>query len=387
MKKYTLILMLASFLFACNRPMKLLDKGKPEKALDVSMKRLKSGKVKEDHLYVFEKSFMLATQADAQWVDETRRYGEPALWVKIYKRALAIEDRQQKADKVLTRLNAKGYYPDLEFYAANALIEEARDNVARYYYSKAQAFIPAAQNDDRQAARKAYRWLTEVQRYRPNYKDAKSLASEMFDIGTTHVLVNPREDGIHSIQAQRLFSVFFRNESFPQRLDWEVLHIDYPAYETIDYRLDLEFDELYVSWDREEIVNSCSNTVSIEDGYEELEVWSEKDSAYVIERRPIYVDVSVTVNNFAQRKHADLSLQANLIDLKDNQIINYFSVARTEDWLNEYSQVYGDRRALTTACTVWDGCRRPFPSDYELLRAAAEGLNRQFYQVVEDEIN
>lgn len=367
-------------LFACNRPMKLLDKGKSKKALKASMNRLKHGKVKDDHLYVFEKAFLRLTENDAKWVARMRQHEHPAIWIDIYKKAKAIDKRQRKVQAINNRLQHKGYHPSLDFYPASALIEEARDNVALYYYAKAQEFIPAARSNDRKAARKAFHWLSEIEEYRTGFRDTDFLLREMRAIGTTHILLNPIEG--YARFDGRLYDEFFRHEYFPKRLDWEVLHLGRPKQEEIDYRLDMIFDRVYVSWENV-TSNACTNTVQVQEGYQEVKVWNAQDSAYVTERRPIYVDVSVTVNTYTQEKYAELRLQANLIEAASNQEVDYFRLSHRENWENQYSEVCGDERALSNTCNTQGGSECFFPSDRALLINSARALNHRFYRLVD----
>jgi len=190
-------------------------------------------------------------------------------------------------------------------------------------------------------------------------------------------LLNPIEG--NPFHDHRLYQAFFRNEHFPKRLDWEVVHIDRPLDEAIDFRMDLLFDEVYVSWDKETF-NTCSNTTKVQDGYEDVSVWCTRDSTYVIERRPIYIEVSVVVKNYVQQKHADLGIRANLIDEATEEQVDYFRLSHKESWRNRYGKLNGDRRALENKCKVWTGCRQFFPSDQALLLDAARALDHRFYE-------
>ncbi len=383
MKKVSFILVAVIFLSACNRPVKLLEKGKSKKALKSSMNRLKSGKVKDQNLYVFEKAFLLETEKDAQLVASLKRKGDPALWLDIHKTAKNMVKRQSKVEKVLNRINNKGHHPRLDFYPAKELLEEATDNVALYYYAKAQEFIPAAHSNDRQAARVAYKWLRKSQEYRANFKDSRLLANEMYDIGTTHILLNPI-DGFNS-KDDRLFSSFFGRQSFPERKNWEVFHLAPPSGEDLDYRVDMSWDKVYVSWDDVD-QSFCSNTVSVQDGCEQVQVWSAKDSTFVTENRPVYIDVSVTVNTFYQNKYAELRMNCNVYNLATRQRENYFDINHQENWSNEYSRVLGDDRALSGTCGNAGGSKACFPSDWTLLRSASYDIYRKFDCVIDREI-
>jgi len=371
-------------LSTCNRPIKLLEKGHSEKALKVSLKRLKSGKIKPDHLYVLEKSFLLETEKDAQKVAALRQKGEPALWLDIHKIALGMIKRQSKVSAVQNRLNNKGHFPNMDFYPANALLKEAKENVALYYYAKAQELIPAAYNDDRLAARKAFQWLEKSQEYKADLKDSELLSNEMYAIGTTHVLLHPIE-GSNRYDKQ-LFKHFFNRQTYPNRNNWDVLHLTPPSNEDLDYRIDLNWSKVYVSWD-DTSESCCSNSEEVQVGCVEVKVWSQKDSAYVVETRPVFETVSVTVNSFYQSKDAQLKLSCDLYNLASQHHEKAFAIQQNEYWSNEYSETCGDIRALGLSCNDLGGSEAYFPSDWSLLKSATNHLNRRLNKVIVKEIN
>ena len=370
MKKIIYLSLSLLLLFSCNRPLKLLEKGKDKKALKSSLLRLKRGKVKPDLVYVFVQSFHNVTDKDAQIISEMRNAGQPKLWLKIREKAIDIDNRQIQVEKIAQRIATKGYFPDLDFYPAKKLIEEATDNVALYYYAQALEFIPSARNGEKRAARKAYAQILNCRKYRPSFKDALELEDEMLELGITHVLVQPVESNLSLELEDQLVEMFFYKNEFPKTYNWKVIYFEKPAETVIDFYAEFYFDNLredgcYTSQ------SCCSNTETVQAGCEIQKVWNEKDSVYVEISVPIYEDVSVSVTTYRQSLDTSLELFCDIINAKTNQKSKSFSVYERSCWGNEYSNVSGDRRALNFLCSDEGGWRRSPPDPIELWFTAA----------------
>ena len=141
---------------ACANPAKLLEAGKYAQALKVSSRQLQNGRVKAAELAALENAFYQLTQADSQQIDELKATGRPDIWPKIYDLALEIRDRQTKLETLKNHLAESGYFPELNFFPAAALVTEAAQKSALYHYASAQGHIPLARNGNRPAARRAY---------------------------------------------------------------------------------------------------------------------------------------------------------------------------------------------------------------------------------------
>ncbi|MFK8006762.1 MAG: hypothetical protein AB8H03_10335 [Saprospiraceae bacterium] len=364
-------------LISCNRPMKLLEKGKDEKALKSSLQRLKRGKVKPALVDVFEQSFYNVTDKDAQIISEMRNAGQPKLWLKIREKAIDIDNRQLKVEQIAQRIAKKGYFPDLDFYPARNLIEEATDNVALYYYAQALEFIPAARNGEKRAARKAYAQILNCRKYRPKFKDTPELEDEMYELGTTNILVQPVASNLNERLEGQLLDGFFYKNKFPKTYKWKVIHLEKPSGTNIDFYAEFYFDNLRESGCYTNQA-SCSNTKTVQAGCEIKKEWSEKDSAYVEVTVPIFKDVTVFVTTYEQNLDTSLELFCDLINTKTNQRIKTFSIYRSNSWDNTYSEVSGDHRALTLFCSDSGGCFRYPPDPINLWISAACSTRRSF---------
>lgn len=385
MKKIFYLCIPFFLLTACNRPLNLLEKGKDKKALKASLNRLKNGKINSSHIYVLESSFQNITISDANRIQQLKEKGEPKLWLEILDEAYVIHKRQTKVNKVIHRLNRKGYNPEIKFYPAKKLIKEATDNVALYYYAKAQEYIPAARNNNKEAARKAYALILECKKYRVDFRDTDTLQNELYELGTTHILLEPITGDLRTQVGDRLLNNFLYNSKFPKRDKWKVLHIVEPSSTSMDYEIVFYFDQLRVVDDYERD-DRCTNTETIQVGTTTEKVWSAKDSAYVEIVKPVYQDISVTVITTRQVKNSSLKLYGDIINSKTGRVEDDFILSNTQCWSNEYSRVCGDRRALGISCSDEGGTNKSPPYEMEQWLDAARCLRGSFYRCVKKRI-
>ncbi|PHN00622.1 hypothetical protein [Flavilitoribacter nigricans] len=377
-----LLSILIVFLAACANPAKLLEQGKYAKALEVSTWQLKNGRIKAAELAALESSFYLLTQRDSLEIARLRSSGRPEVWPDIYEIAGKIQQRQSKIQELQDQLSQSGYFPDLPFYPATALREEAAEKSALYFYARAQESIPAARNGDRKLARTAHEELTRSLSYIDDFRDAPDLLSEMRDLGTTHLLLLPGSSGYRgNVREPGLLNQLYWNHRFPERMDWLVVHNNPGTAPFIDFEMDFFFVDVFVGFDQER-VSSCTNSVEVEDGFKLKKVWSEKDSAYIEIKEIIYKTVSATVETIEQSKEAGASLQLTVYDPHTNEVYSQNRLSGAADWYNVYSRTSGDDRAMTGSCTSAGGMWCSFPFDSSMLEDAVDELRWPFWRRV-----
>ncbi len=366
---------------ACASPQKLVENNQYEKALHVATKRLKKGKAKWSNLTAFEKSFKALNAADSIHVQAMRSEGRPELWPEIYEKAVAILNRQRKVAPVVNRLHDTDFEPVVSFYPARALKEEAADKSALYFYAGAMEYLDRARNGNRQAARRTHGLLDRCRYYRSNYKDAPELQQEMYALGTTHILLSPLADAINPRFEHDMLSEVIGGKRFPYREGWQVIHLNKKSIEKPHYIAEMKLYDLYVSGNNCSS-SCCRNSKEIEVGYEEVEVWNETDSVWVIEQYPIYEKVNVRVRTYTQAKSASLKMHFSIVDATSGIETNYKSFSACDSWANVYSEVCGDQRALDGSCSDEGGTKQSFPSDGYMLASSAADLSCVFYRAL-----
>lgn len=367
------------FLFSCSSPQKLLEEGKYLKAHKVSLEKLKQRKIKQEYIYTLEAAYTLLTERHQKIFENGKAQQKPAMWPRLFEHCLMMYDLQKDTREAEVRLRSNGYQPQLKHLPVEDWLEEARLNSAIYYYSLAQEHIPAARRGNQLAARQAFDLLKNVQNYLRSFRDTPQLTDEMYALGTTHIQlnlqINPYEEQLEST----FFDLLFARTQFPLRKDWQVYYLNASQEQKIDYDLDLYFSDLYVS-NEDCRSSSCSNSEEVCVGYREVEVWSEQDSAYVVEKEPIYETISVTVTTFFQSKSSHLLLNYVYRDRAREQEVFFQQRGGACDWSNCYSTYFGDPDAMNLFCSTVIGSYSDYPSDWDLLVDAARSVRRPFYK-------
>ena len=387
MKTYIPFSLLFILIFSsCVNSHKLIQNEKYEEAMALSLRRLAKGKVNSREIDALDISFSMIILKDKEEINALKNSGDPSVWPAIYTKALNIDDRQSRLEPVLRRLTNAGIESTIELYPAKALVKEAREKSAIFFYAKAQQYIITARNGDRQAARKAYYALERCRTYIEDFKDASSLSNEMYDLGTTHILVNPIPDKRDALFHEDLFAEVFANVAFPQRFDWQMIHLFRAAAPRVHFRADFTLGDFYVSPNGLSS-SCCSRSEDIKVGEREVKVWSEKDSCYITEIEDIIETVSATVTDYEQYKRANLNVYFQMVEEQSSTIMRQEILEGRTSWSNDYSEFSGDARALGGLCDVSMGSPSSYPSGEGLLLKAAcsvqPGIRRLFKEAVD----
>ncbi len=369
-------LLLSMLLCSCAGPQKLLERGNPDKALQLSLNRLQRGRLKEKNLDGLRQSARALAARDSAILGDWVASRMPELWPRVFEKAQVISRRQSRMAAVLEKLAQAGIYPEADTIPVEALIEEAREKSAIYYYARAQEYVPAARSGNRQAARHAFSYLESCWQYLPGFRQSLALHREMQQLGTTHILLRPVAGPWGLYQENHQMNRLLQGLAFPMRDGWQVVYLTAPDGQAIDYELEIYFDGLYVSGEHQE-VHTCHATAEVENGFITRQEWSPKDSAFVEVKETQYIQVSATVTATRQSKSADASLVLRLIDTGTGVETYRTALTGHDSWSNEYTTVTGDERALDGQCASAVGTCWMFPSDWTMLDNAVDNLRWQ----------
>lgn len=372
MKLLTACLVL--FLFcSCSNPQKILEKGDPNRALTLCLKKLKNGKVKSEHLHTFQKAFKIVTKRDRADIDRMRNSGKPSIWPVVYRKVSEVSSRQYAAESVENRLRNEGFKVNLNYLPTERLRAEAAENSAIYYYARAQEQVLFGRNGDREKARQAYHFLEKCLSYVSDFRDAGELLSEMKDAGTTHILLRSVLTG-NVWQEEALLNDLLGPLPFPMIDEWQIIHRTAPTNQIMDFIVDAEISQIYVSPNRTD--ESCCQAERKIKMREKVErIWDEKDSVWTEIRTPIYETIRARVVTTEQTKTARADLQLFLIATESQTTIDQKDLSSNSCWNNTFSDVSGDSRALCgSTCNDEGGFWHSFPSDNSMVSSAIGSL-------------
>jgi len=382
------IYFLFCFLFfaSCTSLDKMLEQDKYEEVFELSSQRLKRGKVKWKNLSAFEKSFAQLNNQDLDMIERMRSQEQANLWPRIHQVATYIADRQDRIVPILQRVADTYSEPAVTLYPIEDLLEEAAEKSAVFFYASAIEYLEQARKGNRQLARKAFDYIRRCRSYRPDYRDAPALEEELYELGTTHVQLQPVVSSKDPRFEGELLLEVIGSKSFPFRQGWQVIHApESPEVERIHYYLEMAVEDISVSGDYCNS-SSCSESAEVENGTITKQEWSAQDSAWVTIEEVQYLTVNVRITTYDQSKSASLRVNTVLLDAATLRPLDQQSWCRGDTWNHSYSKLSGDDRALNS-CKHIGGIAAFFPNGTGMLFDAARSISYLVYQDLEEGVD
>ncbi len=365
-------------ILACSSPAKILETGRYDDVIDLSVRRL-AGKAqkKEALVAVLEAAFAKATQLDMDRAAELKESGRPEDWERVYAIYRNVERRQDKIAPLLPLVDESGKKAVFRFVQLNDLQKEAREEAAAALYNDALRLVEIARrSSDKEAARRALGQLERISQYYRSYRDCDILLAEARDLGTTYVLV-AMENRAPVVLPLGLEADILQLGFGNQRDKWRVFHTIPEDGRVYDYQV------AYILIDVEnspEVVRErqYEESKEVQDGF--VYVLDErgnvrKDTAGNDIKTPKMVQVKAFVVEQIQYKLVRLSGRLVLSDLRNNTIIETQDLGAESVFEHYASTFRGDPRALSEDSKRRIGNRPiPFPSDEYLIYEAAKRL-------------
>ncbi len=365
---------------ACQSPRRYIERGDPDTAITIALRRLSGKKNKKTALVKdLEQAFAKAQSRDLILARNLANSGRPEEWERVNRLHRQIAARQNRISPLLPLVSKDGYRAKFEFVDIAEMENESRRQAAEYLYQQAQTLLEQGRRGDRQAARDAYEALQDIEnRYFRHYKDKDDLMREARSLGITYVgfeVINQSGKILPARFNDRLLA-FGTNEL---DTEWKRFYLNPERDLALDYRVLFYIDHIDISPERVR-ERTYTDEADVEDGWEY--VLDErgnvrKDSLGNDIKKPRIVRVRADVVEVLQTKAARLG---GLLEIRDDRGLRLFSRPMTAEVLFEnYASTFrGDRRALSRESRARIGnAPMPFPSDADMLLQAAEHLKPQ----------
>lgn len=365
---------------ACQSPRRYIERGDPDTAITIALRRLSGKKNKKTSLVKdLEQAFAKAQSRDLMLARNLASSGRPEEWERVNRLHRQIAARQNRISPLLPLVSKDGYRAKFEFVDIAEMENESRRQAAEYLYQRAQTLLEQGRRGDRQAARDAYEALQDIEnRYFRHYKDKDNLMREARSLGITYVgfeVINQSGKILPARFNDRLLA-FGTNEL---DTEWKRFYLNPERDLTLDYRVLFYIDHIDISPERVR-ERTYTDEADVEDGWEY--VLDErgnvrKDSLGNDIKKPRIVRVRADVVEVLQTKAARLG---GLLEIRDDRGLRLFSRPMMAEVLFEnYASTFrGDRRALSRESRARIGnAPMPFPSDADMLLQAAERLKPQ----------
>ena len=372
-----LFTLVSFFLNACVSPQKLVEQGNYDSAIIQSVKKL-SGKKNKKVKYVLalEEAFEKATRRDMQRAEMLKRENRPENWAEINAIYRGIRKRQERIEPLLPLVDQEGIKANFRFVRVDGLERESKEKAAAYLYDQAQELLVDARQGDKYAARQAFTTLEKIDNYYRDYKDKRYLMNQAKDLGMVHILFKMQNNArviLPSDFERELKRISVRDMDS----EWKTFHLRPVSGLNFDYSVVMNITDVEVSpaMVKERVYEDSRE---IEDGF--VYVLDEngnvaKDSLGNDIKEPNFVIVRAKVLETFQNKFAAVEGRLEIIDNRNNQLVDSKPLAVEAIFENYASTFRGDDRALSKESKRRIGNQPlPFPTDEAMIFQAAEQL-------------
>ncbi|MCH8495198.1 MAG: hypothetical protein LAT57_06135 [Balneolales bacterium] len=336
--RYVLLLAVFSLLLsACNTPKKALNRGEYERAVRMSVDKLRSSPGNRSAREVLVKAWPLAIDLHenriAMYENSNERFRFEQV-VESYEQLNSLTERVQRCPACLDLVDVRGFYIDE--------LNESKEKAAEVRY---EAGIASLDPNNRERSREAYEHFMVVERMMPDYRDTRERMNEALSYATLHVIVN-----VPPLQ-QRSLSVsheFFHHKVVEylqnHRRMSEYVQFYYPdeaqaeGITQPDQQVYLTFDEFMVGQTRmESSTETVSSTDSVKVGEVTLENGDKMDVYNIVQARLTKHRKTVVSNGIM-----DMRIQ----DAWSGRVILQEKIPGEFVWVSEWANFNGDERAL-----------------------------------------
>ncbi len=336
--KYLPLFILACILLleSCSSGKRAYERGDYYEAVLKSVNRLRQKPAHKKSRTTLEKSYPLALQTLEKKARQLRTGKEPFKWKKaltVYEQINHLYEEVTHAPAALEVIpNPKNYYKT---------VDEVRQMAAEESYQAGKKLL--AENT-REAAKEAYFYFQEVQRFVPGYKDVEQEIDEAEYMAILKVVVaqipvpgryslsgnffqERVEEFLHSQYKGNRFVRFYT----PEEVRRENLKI-------IDQYLQINFDDFVVgqTFLSENIESVSRDSVKVGDV-------AMPDGS----KKPAYGTVKAKIKNYRKEVVSKGLLSMRIVDANTNTVLLSRKFPGEFVWFNEWASFNGDERALS----------------------------------------
>ena len=386
MKRFLLLSVLVSVLVSCSAKKQMesaISHGNYDQAINDALRKLennKDKKRKQDYIVMLEDAYYKVLEEDLQHVEHLKKDGNPEQFKTIYNIYIDVEARQNAIKRVLP-LKINGKTLNLKFNDYSSEIVAFRYKTSEYLIDEG---ITLLDSEDKYNARKAYDIFSYIERINPNFEETRSLITEAHRKGMDYVHVSITNE-THQIIPQRLEAELLDFNTYGLNQFWTTYHTITDDSLDYDFAMELQLKQINISPER---INERQQLreKQIVDGWEYL-----LDNAGNVAKDSLGNDIKIDkiINVRArffeviQTKSAQVIADVVYTDLKQNQVVDNFTIDSGFAFENVFGRFRGDRRALNRDDRDLLRQRQiHFPSDEQMVYDTGEDLKLKLKDII-----
>jgi hypothetical protein len=362
---------------------KAISHGNYDLAISDALRKLENNKDKprkQDYIVMLEDAYYKVLDKDLNTIKHLKKDGNPEQYKTIYNIYLDLEARQNAIKRVLP-LKINGKTLNLEFNDYSAAIVDYRYKTSDYLIGQG---ITLLDSEDKYNARKAYDIFSYIESINPNFEETRSLMTEAHVKGMDYVHVSIANQ-THQFIPQRLEDELLDFNTYGLNQFWTTYHAIADEQIDYDFGMQLQLKRINISPER---INERQllREKQIVDGWEYL-LDSNGNVVKDSLGNDIKVDKIINVRarfiEVLQTKSAQVIADVVYTDLKQNQVIDNFTIDSGFVFENVFGRFRGDRRALNRNDRQLLRQRQlHFPTDEQMVFDSGEDLKQKLKTII-----
>ncbi|WP_426430719.1 hypothetical protein ACPX19_14330 [Winogradskyella sp. HB-48] len=386
MKRFLLFTVLVSVLVSCSAKKQIetaINHGNYDHAISEALRKLennKDKKRKQDYVVMLKDAYDKVLAKDLAQIAHLKQDGNPELYKTIYESYADLEARQNAIKRIMP-LKIDGKTIKFKFNDYSSVLVEYRYKTSDYLMDKG---LDLLDTEDKFNAREAYSLFDYVNSINPNFEDVKNLMQEAHMTGMDYVHVSVLNE-THQIIPQRLEAELLDFNTYGLNQFWTTYHAVTDNNIEYDFAMELQLKRINISPER---INERQllREKQIIDGWEYLLDENgnvAKDSLGNDIKVDKIVNVRARFFEVLQIKSAQVIADVVYKDLKQNQVIDAFTIDSGFTFENVFGRFRGDRRALNRDDIALLRQRQVrFPTDEQMVYDSGEDLKQKLKAII-----
>lgn len=386
MKRILLLSIVVSALVSCSTKKQIetaISRGNYDQAINEALRKLENNKDKtrkQDYVVMLQDAYYKVLEEDLKTVKHLKKDGNPEQYKTIYTIYSDLEARQRAIKRVLP-LQINGKTLTIKFNDYSSEIVDYRYKTSDYLIDHG---ISLLDSNDKFNARKAHGIFSYIEQINPNFEETRSLIAEAHEKGLDYVFVSVANQ-TQQIIPKQLEAELIDFNTYGLNQFWTTYHSNKDESIAYDFDMQLQLKQINISPER---INERQllRERQIKDGWEyQLDRHGNvaKDSLGNDIKIDKIIDIRAQFVEVIQTKSAQVVADVVYTDLKQNRIIDTFTIDSGFVFENVFGRFKGDERALdATDRTLVRQGQLGFPSDEQMVYDTGEDLKLKLKQII-----
>lgn len=362
---------------ACNSVKHSYRSGDFGKAIEQSVKKLKSNPDDEESIIYLEASYAKLYRQTMDKITFLKKEGRPENVLPVHDEltALNIYAVMIKPLVPLT-IPSKNRQATFNFVRDEELIA-AKQNAAEYLYAYANQLLNAG---DRLKARRAFALYDQLKCIYPDYKDVDDKMEKAKIMGTNQVFLRI-ENNSNALLFEELEKQVTAMPLYDLNEEWVNFYSTSGNSRTTDYSIIVNIRQIAITPDLQNIIDSRTESKTIEDGYTyvlDAKGNVKKDSLGNDIKTVKYKTIRCGIVEYLEQKSATIAGTIDFYNAGSKTLMYSYPFSSTKVFEHAWATANGDLSALSreSVAKIKSG-PVPYPSEIDMLLQGADDLKVQ----------